>query len=165
MKILGIDPAIRVTGFGLIQTENGKISLINCGKVSTHSQTPFSKRLEKIYDSLLRLVKRHRPSYVVVEKLYSHYKHPTTAYYLGQVQGLIYLICGKKGIPLVEYNSTRVKKAITGKGNASKLQVQRMVEYLLSLKKNIWCSDIFDALSLAIAHAYIMRVQRDNFKS
>jgi len=164
VKILGVDPAISVTGFGLIQTDGDKISLINCGKVSTHSQTPFSKRLEKIYDSLLRLVKRHKPSYVVVEKIYSHYKHPTTAYYLGQVQGLIYLICGKKGIPLVEYNSTRIKKAITGKGNASKLQVQRMVEYLLSLEKDIQYPDISDALSVAVAHAYIMKTQRDNFK-
>jgi crossover junction endodeoxyribonuclease RuvC len=141
----------------LIEAKGTTLSLIDQGEIVTKQINPLSKKLEKIYSSLLRYVEIYRPTYIVIEKLYSHYKHPTTAYYLGNVKGLISLICGQKNIPLIEYGSTRIKKAITGKGNASKFQVQKMVEYLLSLKKPIKSFDISDALSLAVAHACISK--------
>lgn len=157
MKILGIDPAINLTGYGLIEVNNSKFSLIAQGLIITKGINLLSKRLEKIYNTLERFIEKHRPTYIIVEKLYSHYRHPVTAYYLGNVKGIISLVCGQKNIPLVEYTSTRVKKVIVGKGSASKYQIQKMVEYLLSLKEPIKSFDISDALSLAIAHAYIMK--------
>lgn len=157
MKILGIDPAINVTGYGLIEAKGNTLSLIDQGEIVTKGIDQLSKKLEKIYNILLRCVEIYRPNYIVVEKLYSHYKHPTTAYYLGNVKGLISLICGQKNIPLVEYGSTRIKKAIIGKGSASKYQVRKMIEYLLSLKEPIKSFDTSDALSLAVAHAYISK--------
>jgi len=160
VKILGIDPAINVTGYGLIQVNGRKLSLIDQGKISTNRIDQLSKRLTKIYSILKALIERYRPSCVVVEKLYSHYRHPATSYLLGSARGIIHLVCGQENIPLVEYSSTRVKKTITGRGTASKLQVQKMVEYLLSLKEPIKSFDISDALSLAIAHAYISKTAK-----
>ena len=160
MKILGIDPAINVTGYGLIEVNNSDLSLIDQGLIVTKGISSLSKRLEKIYNTLERFIEKHRPTYIVVEKLYSHHRHPVTAYYLGNVKGIISLVCGQKNIPLVEYGSTRVKKAIVGKGSASKYQVQRMIEYLLSLKEPIKSLDISDALSLAVAHAYISKTAK-----
>jgi len=157
VRILGIDPAINVTGYGLIQVNGRKLSLIGQGKISTNRINSLPKRLKKIYDTLRVVMERYKPSCVVLEKLYSHYRHPTTSYLLGSVHGIIHLICGQRNIPLVEYSSTRVKKAIIGRGTASKLQIQKMVEYLLSLRKPIESFDISDALSLAIAHAYIIQ--------
>jgi crossover junction endodeoxyribonuclease RuvC len=98
-----------------------------------------------------------KPDALVLEKLYAHYRHPTTAYLLGQARGVICLACAKANIPLVEYAATRVKKAIVGKGLASKNQVQRMVSSMLSLATMPKYTDITDALALAIAHHYIMR--------
>ena len=92
-----------------------------------------------------------------MEKLYAHYHHPTTAYILGQARGVICLACARnRNIPLVEYAATRVKKAVLGRGLASKYQVQQMVMSLLDLKESPKYTDVTDALALAIAHSYIM---------
>ncbi len=94
---------------------------------------------------------------MVLEKLYAHYHHPTTAYLLGHARGVIYLAAAEAGIPVVEYAATRIKKAIVGKGQASKYQVQRMVGNLLNLKKMPEYMDVSDALALAIAHSNIIK--------
>jgi crossover junction endodeoxyribonuclease RuvC len=94
---------------------------------------------------------------MVLEKLYAHYRHPTTAYLLGQARGVICLACARENIALVEYAATRVKKAIVGYGLASKYQVQRMVANILNLNRLPKYTDVTDALALAIAHSYMLR--------
>jgi crossover junction endodeoxyribonuclease RuvC len=96
----------------------------------------------------------------VLEKLYAHYRHPTTAYLLGQARGVICLACATQNLPLVEYAATRVKKAIIGHGLASKGQVQRMIARLLNLSEIPRSTDVTDALALAIAHSYIIRTDK-----
>ena len=93
---------------------------------------------------------------MVLEKLYAHYRHPTTAYLLGQARGVICFACAKGNVPLVEYAATRVKKAVIGRGSASKYQVQRMVANILNLKSLPKYTDVTDALALATAHSYIV---------
>jgi crossover junction endodeoxyribonuclease RuvC len=116
-----------------------------------------AKRLDKIYRAITKLIVDSKPECMVLEKLYAHYRHPTTAYILGQARGVICLACAAKNIPLVEYAATRVKKAIIGQGLASKFQVQRMVASLLNLNSIPKYTDVTDALALAIAHSYIIK--------
>ncbi len=160
MRILGIDPALSITGYGLIEAKDSRISLVEAGIISTSAREPITRRLDKIYRGVLKLISDTSPEVLVLEKLYAHYRHPTTAYILGQARGVICLACATKNIPLTEYAATRVKKAVVGQGLASKMQVQRMVAGLLGLKELPRYADVTDALALAIAHSYIVRPKR-----
>ena len=157
MVILGIDPALSITGYGAIDARNNNLSLLEAGIVSTSAKDMIPKRLDKIYRAMIKLISDTKPDVLVLEKLYAHYRHPTTAYLLGQARGVICLACATKNIPLVEYAATRIKKAIVGRGLASKNQVQRMVANTLNLKSLPKYLDVTDALALAIAHSYIIR--------
>ena len=157
MRILGVDPALAVTGYGIIDVIRQRISLIHAGAIITsHSQT-LPERLLKIYERILKIILEYRPEVMVLEKVYVHHHHQTTAFLLGQARGTICLACAQGKIPLVEYAATRVKKAIVGKGLASKIQVQRMVATTLGLKTLPRYMDVTDALALAIAYSNIAR--------
>jgi crossover junction endodeoxyribonuclease RuvC len=155
MVILGIDPALTITGYGAIEARDNKLSLIEAGIIETKASMPTPRRLEKIYRSVIALIEDTNPGCLVLEKIYAHYRHPTTSYILGQARGVICLACATKNIPLAEYAATRVKKAIVGQGLASKTQVQSMVANMLNLKHAPKYTDVTDALALAIAHNYI----------
>lgn len=157
MIILGIDPALTVTGYGVIDAKKNNLSLLEAGIVTTSSKEILPKRLDKIYRAVTKLISDTRPDVMVLEKLYAHYRHPTTAYLLGQARGVICLACATKNISLVEYAATRVKKAVVGRGLASKDQVQKMVATILRLCRLPEYTDVTDALALAIAHSYIAR--------
>jgi len=159
MKILGIDPALTITGYGLIDVKNKKLALIEAGIISTSSKDLVTVRLDKIYRGIIKLILDFSPDVLVLEKIYAHYRHPTTSYILGQARGVICLAAATKNIPLVEYAATRVKKAVVGKGLASKLQMQKMVGALLGLNNLPKYSDVTDALGIAIAHSYIIRTK------
>ena len=160
MKILGIDPALTITGYGLIEAQNNKLALIEAGIISTSSKELVTTRLEKIHRGIMKLIADTLPDVLVLEKIYAHYRHPTTSYILGQARGVICLAAATKQIALAEYAATRVKKAVVGKGLASKAQVQRMVASLLGLTSLPKYTDVTDALALAIAHSYIVRTRR-----
>jgi crossover junction endodeoxyribonuclease RuvC len=153
MRILGIDPGLQVTGYGII--EGGSFKLIEAGIIRTTSNTPVQDRITKIFDEISKIVEEHRPDVLVLEKIYSHYKHPTTAILMGHARATACLVCDKFGIELVNYPSTRIKKAVTGNGHASKHQVQRMVQSLLKLKTAPEPPDVSDALAMAISYCYI----------
>ena len=156
MIILGIDPALSITGYGAIEVRKNFLGLLEAGIISTSPKEILPKRLDKIYRAIINLIKDTRPDVLVLEKLYVHYRHPTTAYLLGQARGVICLACATKNVPLAEYAATRVKKAIVGKGLASKNQVQRMVAHTLNLKTLPKYTDVSDALALAIAHSHMI---------
>jgi crossover junction endodeoxyribonuclease RuvC len=160
MKILGVDPALSVTGYGIIDVRSNRPSLVEAGVVVTSSKQGISLRLNKIHQAVAQLISETRPQVLVLEKLYAHYRHPTTAYVLGQARGVICLAAAEAGIPLVEYPATRVKKAIVGKGQAGKYQVQRMVAVTLGINKLPKYTDVTDALALAIAHFHIARIDK-----
>ena len=157
MIILGIDPALVITGYGVIQTRGSNLALVEAGIISTTTKETLPRRIDKIHRAIIKLISDTKPDVLVLEKLYAHYRHPTTAYLLGEARGVICLACAEKNIPLVEYGATRVKKAIVGRGLASKQQVQRMVASVLQLNSVPKYTDVTDALALAIAHSYIMR--------
>jgi len=157
MVILGIDPALTITGYGAIDVRGNSLSLIEAGIITTRALDSTPKRLDKIYQAIIKLIEDTQPCCLVLEKIYAHYRHPATSYILGQARGVICLACATKNILLVEYGATRMKKAIVGNGLASKAQVQRMVASILKLKDVPKYTDVTDALALAIAHNYIGR--------
>jgi len=154
MKVLGVDPGLNVTGYGLIESTDRDMKLIEAGVIKTSSGRPISDRLRRIYDGLSEIVDRNRPEVLVLEKIYSHYKHPVTAILMGHARGAVCLLCGKYDIPLVNYASTHLKSAIAGRGRASKKQVAGMVRTLLRLDRLPEPEDVTDALALAISHLH-----------
>ena len=158
MRILGIDPGLGTTGYGIIESDTFK--LVEAGVIKTRPNTPIQDRARKIFDEISCLVEEHAPQVLVLEKIYSHYKHPTTAILMGHARAMACLVCGKFDIKLANYPSTRIKKAITGNGHASKLQVQRMVQTLLKLKTPPEPVDVSDALAMAISYCYIEKGPR-----
>jgi len=159
MRILGIDPALAITGFGVIDSRGRSLSLVEAGIISTSASQDLPKRLDKIYRLVTELVRDTKPDCMVLEKLYAHYQHPATAFILGHARGVIALVSAAENIPLAEYAATRIKKAIVGKGLASKAQVQSMVANTLGLKSVPKYMDVTDALALAIAHSHIAGVR------
>jgi len=158
MRILGVDPALSITGYGVIDFKNNKSRLIEAGIVRTNAKEDLTLRLNKIYQALLKLIDELKPDVLVLEKLYAHYRHPTTAYQLGHARGVVCLLCAMRNIPLIEYAATRVRKAILGRGNASKFQVQQMVMHVLSLGTvSPKYMDVTDALALALAYTNVAR--------
>ena len=160
MRILGIDPALSITGYGVIDESPNGLSLVKAGIVETKSRSSLPVRLDAIYNGVLSIVKYFRPDCLILEKLYVHYRHTTTAFILGQARGVICLISAQSQVPLFEYSATRIKKAIIGKGLASKTQIQRMVANSLDLAQLPKYQDITDALALAIGHSYIIKADR-----
>ncbi len=161
MKILGIDPGLVRTGYGLIEVfSDERVKLIEAGIVKTSSNQGISNRLRIIYDNLNDIIRAYKPQVVVLEKLYSHYKHPATSILMGHARGVVCLLCGVNSVKLVNYSATHIKKAVTGNGRASKKQIQRMVKELLKLKKTPEPVDISDALAMAMSYVYIGAKQR-----
>lgn len=150
---MGIDPGLNVTGYGII--DDGKFRLVEAGVIRTRVNTPIQERIKKIFDEISGIIEEHRPDVLVLEKIYSHYKHPTTAILMGHSRAMACLVCGKFNIRLVNYPSTRIKKAVTGNGHASKHQVQRMVQNLLKLKTAPEPVDVSDAIAMAISYCMI----------
>ena len=160
MRVLGIDPGLGITGYGLVEGKGAHIKLIEAGIIRTSSSKPVQDRLRKIYDNLSEIVEEYRPEALVLEKIYSHYKHPATAILMGHARGVICLLCGRYNIPLVNYASTQLKKSVVGRGRATKKQVAGMVQTFLKLKKIPEPEDVTDALALAISHVHITKSGR-----
>ena len=154
-RILGIDPGLNSTGYGIIDTDRDGFRLIEAGVIRTSVKDGIGKRLLAIYSNLSEIADEYRPTVFAIEKLYAHYRHPTTALLMGHARGVICLVSGQKDVRLVSYPSTRIKKALAGSGHASKKQIGGMVKQLLALKVTPEPDDITDALAVAISHAYI----------
>jgi crossover junction endodeoxyribonuclease RuvC len=155
MKILGIDPGLAITGYGLIEAKGNNVRLIEAGIIRSNAKDKMEKRLADIYKKLMNLIKETTPDAVVLEELYSHYKHPKTSILMAHGRGAICLAVEHSNVALVNYPTTKIKKAITGRGRASKEQIQRTVASLLGLKNPPEPVDVTDALALAITHANI----------
>ena len=158
MRILGVDPGLLVTGYGVISvSKNGSMELVEAGVVRTKAGDGIASRLHKIHSALSEAVSELKPEILAIEKLYAHYDHPATAILMGHARGVVCLLSGEHELRLVSLPSTHVKKSVTGKGHAPKLQVQRMVQHLLGLKDLPEPPDVADALAVAIACASQMR--------
>ena len=161
MKILGIDPGLGITGYGLIDACGNNVKLMEAGIIRSDAKDKIEKRLASIYKKIMNLIEDTLPEAVVLEELYSHYKHPKTSILMAHARGAICLAVEHQDVLLVNYPTTKIKKAITGRGRASKEQVQRTVTSLLGLKNPPEPVDVTDALALAITHANIWGHRND----
>jgi len=155
LKILGVDPGLRVTGYGVIQVSAGRQAplLIEAGIIRTRERDGIAGRLAEIYQSLSDVIAELKPDVLVIERLYAHYKHPATAILMGHARGVVCLLSGVYHVPLVSIASTQIKKSVTGQGHAGKMQMQRMVQHVLNLKTLPSPPDVADALAVAITYA------------
>lgn len=155
MIIMGVDPGLRATGYGIVEFSQQKISVREAGFISPKPSDLFENRLNKIHMLLGDLMDQCHPEVVVLEKLYAHYKHPLTASLLGHARGVVCLLCAQKKIKLVELSPKRVRKAVTGNGNASKLQTRRVVAHALKINEEKITLDASDALALALGYVHM----------
>ena len=149
MKILGIDPGTATTGFGVIEKTKGKFNTIDYGVILTPKDLPMSNRLLIVFNDLEELIAKHQPETIAVEQLFFA-KNVTTAISVGQARGVVLLAAQKADLSLKEFTPLQVKQSVTGYGQASKKQVQLMVQKILKLKDIPKPDDAADALAIAI---------------
>ena len=149
MKHLGIDPGSRVTGFGVVSLEAGKIRHVEHGFIRPKAGDRGSRLIE-IYHGLVEVLNRHHPESVAMEEVFMA-KNVTTALVLGQARGVILGACISQGLRVHDYPSTNIKRIVTGDGHASKHKVQFMVRAVLELRETPQ-EDAADALAVAICH-------------
>jgi crossover junction endodeoxyribonuclease RuvC len=157
MRILGIDPGIALTGFGIVEKNGVKVKAGSYGHISTQSGTPVPDRLKILYDDMVNIIVEYRPEVMAVEELFFN-KNVKTAIIAAQARGVIILSAVNNGVDVVEYTPLQVKQAIVGYGRASKQQVQFMVKELLRLNEIPRPDDTADALAIAICHANSMDI-------
>ena len=152
--ILGIDPGLNTTGYGVIEVTSekgmGQFRLCEAGIVRSKAKGDIESRLKEIYDGVTEVIQLHKPDMMSVEQLFSHYERVRTAILMGHARGVICLAAGNADVPVVHYEPTRVKKVLTGNGRAPKSQVQLAVKLQLGLPSVPEPNDVADALAIAL---------------
>ena len=151
MRIIGIDPGSRITGYGIIEKNGPRLGYVTCGTIRTLQEKDFSRRLLVIFDGLAEVMARYQPEVAAVEDLFVAH-NPRSALKLGQARGSAVVAAMKQGLLVYDYTPRMVKQAVAGYGQASKEQVQHMVQALLELS-GAPSQDASDALAVAICHA------------
>lgn len=154
MRVLGIDPGTAITGFGVLDSESGKTSVVTYGCIRTIPSSD-EKRLSVLYRDLSVLIKKFRPDFASVEKLFVQ-KNVRTVMTVSQARGVILLCLENAHIPLYEYTPLQVKQALTGYGRADKKQVQEFIRSILCLSSVPKPDDAADALAVACCHVHSM---------
>ena len=151
MRILGIDPGYAIVGFGVVEYESARFSLVDMGAITTPAEMPFEARLKAIYLDMCELIKTYAPQEMAIEKLFFN-TNQKTAIDVAQARGVTLLPAIMQGIPIFEYTPLQVKSSIVGSGRAEKKQVQEMTRNMLHLKEVPKPDDTADAVALAITH-------------
>ncbi|MFH1838146.1 MAG: crossover junction endodeoxyribonuclease RuvC [Candidatus Kuenenbacteria bacterium] len=152
MLILGIDPGLATTGYGIINETKQEMKLIVYGCINTVPSFSTIERLEKIHQELKKIIKKYKPDKIAVEELFFA-KNAKTALKVGEARGVILLTIRQNKIPFFEFTPLQVKQAITSYGRASKQQIQKMIKIILNLKEIPSPDDAADALAIAITCA------------
>ncbi|MBK8964420.1 MAG: crossover junction endodeoxyribonuclease RuvC [Candidatus Competibacteraceae bacterium] len=158
MRLMGIDPGSRITGYGIIDWDGPRSRHVASGCIQTASDRPVPERLKTIYEAVAAIIQAHRPMEVAVEQVFMH-RNPDSALKLGQARGAALCAVVMAGLPVSEYAARAIKQAVVGGGAADKLQVQHMVRLLLNLP-DAPQADAADALAVAICHAHIRQTQQ-----
>ena len=158
MKILGLDPGLGTTGWGLIEAEGNRLAHIANGQVRTETSASIARRLAALADQLDSILADHQPDGAAVEEVFVN-QNPQSTLKLGQARGVVLMSAARAGIEVGEYSPTLVKKAVVGTGGAEKAQVHAMVSRLLPGIKIVG-PDAADALAVAITHAHHLATAR-----
>jgi crossover junction endodeoxyribonuclease RuvC len=158
MIIMGIDPGLASTGYGVVEKEGDRLRSLAYGGINTSPHKPLSARLDKIYSEVKDLIERYSPDLVVLEELFFN-TNVRSAMVVGQARGGIILAAAHAGVTVEEYTPLQVKQTLVGHGRADKRQVEYMVRTLLHIEGEIGSSHASDALALAICHAHSERMR------
>lgn len=162
MRVLGVDPGLRITGYGVVELAKGAIepALVEAGMIKLKGSLAVEERLLQLHADLSEIIDELKPDEMAVEKLYAHYKHPRTAIIMAHARGVILLCAQQRGLKVEHMPSTAVKKAITGHGHASKEQIQQAVMSQCRLKEPPSPPDVADAIAIALTHARRIAIAR-----
>src|SRR5476651_2559892 len=134
-RILGIDPGLAITGYGVLEYASPRPVLCEAGIIRTadDNATDMAEKVLSVYKGVVEVIAQFQPRTMAVEQLFAHYDHPRTAILMGHARGVILLAAGQRDLPVLSYAATRIKKTITGNGRTSKEQMQRTIQRELSL--------------------------------
>lgn len=152
MRLLGLDPGLRNTGWGVIDVDGNRLIHVADGVVSSASKKTLAERLAELFEGLDSVVDRYRPDEAAVELTFVN-RNPTSTLKLGQARGIALLVPARRGMPVAEYSPNLIKKSVVGAGHAAKEQIQLMVRMLLP-DSELATADAADALAVAICHAH-----------
>jgi len=150
MRILGIDPGLHICGYAVLDNDQNQMSLIEAGIFKTDRKKEMPLRLNQIAVDIGSILERFKPDVVAVEELYSHYQHPRTSILMGHARGVILQKCAEAGVEVRSFAATKIKKSLTGHGRATKVQMQRTVQALLSLPEPPEPNDVADAIAATL---------------
>jgi crossover junction endodeoxyribonuclease RuvC len=155
LRILGIDPGLQITGYGCVDlgADSDEPELVEAGVLRLKVSESLAYRLAQLHHELLQLLDELQPQRMVVEQLYSHYRHARTSIVMGHARGVVLLAGQERGLAIAELSSTEVKKAITGNGHAGKRQVQLSVMSQCNLAEPPDPPDVADAIAIALCDA------------
>ena len=159
LVVLGLDPGTRVTGYGIVRELSGQAELVTTGTIRTPVKKDMATRMGVLFTELTKLIKEHAPAEAAIENVFVS-KNPSSALKLGQARGACMAACAVHGIPMGEYEPSKVKKNLVGVGGAPKSQVAFMVAHCLGIKKPDWPEDASDALAIAICHLNERRMRK-----
>jgi crossover junction endodeoxyribonuclease RuvC len=152
MIVLGIDPGLANTGYGVVTSRRGRMAALDGGVIETPAGLPIERRLVDVYTGVQALLEEHRPDAVALEELYFG-QNVRTAFAVGHARGVVMLAAGHHGVPCTGYTPQKVKSSVCGHGRAPKEQVARMVQALLDLPRLPTPDHAADALAVALCHA------------
>jgi crossover junction endodeoxyribonuclease RuvC len=153
MRLIGLDPGLRNTGWGVIEADGNRLTHVASGVVHSDEGRPLAERLCQLFDGIAAVIAQWQPSEAAVEETFVN-KNPTSTLKLGQARGAVLMAPAKLGLPVLEYGANHIKKSVVGYGRAEKHQVQQMVKMLLGLSVVPAPHDAADALAVAICHAH-----------
>jgi crossover junction endodeoxyribonuclease RuvC len=150
--LIGLDPGLAVTGYGVIAIDGLKARLVEGGVIRIVRTHALENRLKELHDGITEILQQYAVESVAIEQLYSHYERPRTAILMAHARGVLCLAAAQRNLAIYSYKPTAVKKTLTGNGHANKLQMQLAVQHQLGLKKPPEPPDVADALAVAICH-------------
>jgi crossover junction endodeoxyribonuclease RuvC len=155
VRVLGVDPGLHRTGYGLIDVEDGgrTLKLVEGGVLRAIADDPFAQRLQTLFDGLTEVLQEHAPSAMVIEDLFSSYRHPRAAILMGHARGVLMLAAQRAIVPVHSFMPNEIKQVVTGNGHASKSSMQQAVRARLRLAAPPHPPDVADALAIAICFA------------
>ena len=158
-RILGIDPGLNLTGYGVVERRGDEVKLLEAGviRLPRKQGNNLASRLESLFKELQEVIRELRPTTLCLEEVYSHSGFPLTSILMGHARGVICLAAQLEGIPVVSISPKRIKQSVTGNGNASKHQVQRAVQNFFALHRTPHPPDVADALAAALCYVNTLK--------
>jgi crossover junction endodeoxyribonuclease RuvC len=157
-RVLGIDPGLNITGYGVVSIVKGQPKLEEAGVVRSTSSRSLESRIRQIHDGLSEVIASTQPTVLALEELYSHYERPQTAILMGHARGVICLAAAQADLQVHHYAATKVKKLLTGNGRAPKDQMQTAIQREFGLSQPPEPADVADALAIALCHIFSSRL-------